>query len=158
MSSEFIRRVHFSKLLTAWGLKWDRVGGIRTVEVGARSVYPVFGVKTCSGSTCQRAVKHVINLSAFVLLVCFSGRDNHVKVVLVLALLCETVVSPSPPSVPHLSSFPFSPLHEWPFCHYFLTAGGDPNNLVNPLTTNCLLLLCCLDKQPGGGRSSPSDL
>lgn len=153
MSSGFIRRVHFSKLLTAWGLKWDRVGGIGTVEVGARSVYLVFGVKTCSGSSCQRAAKRVINLSAFVLLVCFSGRDNHVKVVLVLALLCETVVSPSPPSVPHLSSFPF-----WPFCHYFLTAGGDPNNLVNPLTTNCLLLLCCLDKQPGGGRSSPSDL
>lgn len=46
---------------------------------------------------------------------------------------------------------PLSLLHDWSFCHYFLAAGGDPGNLVNLLTTNCLLLPCCLDKQPGWG-------
>lgn len=49
---------------------------------------------------------------------------------------------------------PLSLLHDWSFCHYFLAAGGDPGNLVNLLTTNCLLLPCCLDKQPGWGGGS----
>lgn len=93
-----------------------------------------------------------MHLSAFVLLVCLSGRDNHAEVVLASALLCETVVSPSRPSVP--SSPSLSLLHDWSFCHYFLAAGGDPGNLVNLLTTNCLLLPCCLDKQPGWGGGS----
>lgn len=96
----------------------------------------------------QGVVKHVMHLSAFVLLVCLSGRDNHTEVALVSALLCGAVFSPSRPSIP------FSPLHDWSLCHYFLAAGGDPGNLVNPLTTNCLLLPCCLDKQPGERRGS----
>lgn len=138
--------MHFCKLLSVWGLEWDRVGADGAAEVGARSVCPVFGAAL---AVTQWVVKHVMHLSAFVLLVCLSGRDNHAEVVLASALLCETVVSPSRPSVP--SSPSLSLLHDWSFCHYFLAAGGDPGNLVNLLTTNCLLLPCCLDKQPGWG-------
>lgn len=142
--------MHFCKLLSAWGLEWDRVGADGAVEVGARSVCPVFGTAL---AVTQWVVKHVMHLSAFVLLVCLSGRDNHAEVVLASALLCETVVSPSRPSVP--SSPSLSLLHDWSFCHYFLAAGGDPGNLVNLLTTNCLLLPCCLDKHPGWGGVKP---
>lgn len=78
---------------------------------------------------------------------------NQAEVVLVSALLCQPVTSIHRP---HLPSFPsFSLPHDWSFCHYFLAAGGNPGNLVNPLTTNCLLLPCCLDKQPGGGGVKP---
>ncbi|RCU34864.1 hypothetical protein DVA81_18645, partial [Acinetobacter baumannii] len=88
--------------LSAWGLRWDRVGGTGAVEVGARSVCPVFGGLDPQWPlpVTQRVVKHVMHLSAFVLLICLSGRDNHTEVVLVLAPLCEAVVSPSRPSIP----------------------------------------------------------
>ena len=70
-------------------------------------------------------------------------------------LLSAHHVHPSrllPPSL----SLSLSLLHDWSFCHYFLAAGGDLGNLVNLLTTNCLLLPCCLDKQPGwGGSEAP---
>ncbi len=150
--------MHFCKLLSAWGLEWRGSRGR-----GQECLPSVWGPgPTVALPVTQWVVKHVMHLSPFVLLICLSGRDNHTEVVLVLTLLCEAVVSPSRPSIPsrpHLPSFPsFSLLHDWSFCHYFLAAGGDPGNLVNPLTTNCLLLPCCLDKQPGGGKSSPGDL
>ena len=69
-------------------------------------------------------------------------------------LLSAHHVHPSrllPPSL----SLSLSLLHDWSFCHYFLAAGGDLGNLVNLLTTNCLLLPCCLDKQPGWGGVKP---
>lgn len=73
--------------------------------------------------------------------VCLVGT-NPAEVVLVPGPLCRP-----------LCPLPLRPLllHDWSFCHYFLAAGGDPGNLVNPLTTNCLLLPCCLGKQLGGG-------
>lgn len=151
--------MHFCKLLPAWGLEWDRVGGDGAVEVGGQGVFaqrlggrgPAVALPVT-----QRAAKHVMHSSAFVLLVCLSGRDNHAEeeeVVLVSAPL-----SPLPSPLPAPTSPPslLSPLlHDWSLCHYFLAAGGDPGNLVNPLTTNCLLLPCCLDKQPGGGEVKP---
>lgn len=69
-------------------------------------------------------------------------------------LLSAHHVHPSPPC-PISPMSPFSLLCDWSFCYYFLAAGGDPGNLVNPLTTNCLLLPCCLDKQPSGGKFEP---
>lgn len=66
-------------------------------------------------------------------------------------LLSDRHVSPPAPICP---SFPsFSLLRDCLFCHYFLAAGGNSGNLVNPLTTNCPLLPCCLNKQNGGGGS-----
>lgn len=141
------------KLLSAWGLKWDRVGGNEACEVRARSVCPVF-----RGQDPQWLYSETCHAFAVVLLICLSGRDNHRLGACLGSAVRSSPSHPSIPSQPQLHSFPSSPLHDWSFCHYFLAAGGDPCNSVNPLTTNCLLLPCCLDKQPGGGKSSLGDL
>ncbi|CAB1444640.1 unnamed protein product [Pleuronectes platessa] len=113
----------------------------------------------CSGARVPQwlylSVREQRTMSAFVLLICLSGVDNHAEVALVSAPLCVRHVRPSP-SRAQLPSLPFSQLHDWSLRHCPLAAGGNLGNLVNPLTTNCLLLPWCLDKQARwGGCGGP---
>lgn len=98
----------------------------------------------------QWLVNHVMHLSAFVPVICLSGGDKAGRGDARPGSIVQV-----PPPTPHICpSFPsFSLLHDCLFCHYFLTAGGNSGNLVNPLTTNCPLLPRCLNKQNGGGGS-----
>lgn len=127
-------------MFSAWGLKWDRAGGS-----GARSVWgPSVALPVTQG-----AVKRVVHLSAFVPLICLSGRDKAGRGDACLCC-CQTLASVRRPLI-----CPLSLLHDWSFCHYFLAAGGNSGNLVNPLTTNCPLLPYCLNQQNAGGGSRP---
>lgn len=98
----------------------------------------------------QWLVNRVMHLSAFVPLICLSGRDKagggDARLGSIVPGCCQTV--PICPS--------FSLLRDCLFCHYFLAAGGSSGNLVNLLTSNCPLLPRSLNKQNGGGgEASP---
>lgn len=106
----------------------------------------MFGGPSLALPVTQWVVNHVMHLSAFVPLICLSGGSSaHLSSIV-------PVTSLHPPTPPICPSFPsFSLLRDCLFCHYFLAAGGNSGNLVNPLTTNCPLLPRCLNKQNGGG-------
>lgn len=98
----------------------------------------------------QWLVNRVMHLSAFVPLICLSGRDKagggDARLGSIVPGCCQTV--------PICLSF--SLLRDCLFCHYFLAAGGSSGNLVNLLTSNCPLLPRSLNKQNGGGgRQAP---